>query len=302
MSSRSDSRHPTPASDPAAAPRGDRPRNVSAYYDRPILKSPVWTWEVPVYFFLGGLAGASAALAETARLTGRKQLHRSALLGGAGAFLPCAPLLIADLGRPERFFNMLRVFRPSSPMNLGTWALTAFGASMGTAVASEVTGLAPSAGALGETAAGALGPALATYTAVLVGDTSVPVWHKARRHLPFVFMSGAAASAGALACALTDAEEARPARILATLGALGEVASTTLMQWRLGSLAEPYTQGEARWYSRLASSLVLGGATILNIFGRTRRGAIAGGVLTLAGTLCTRLAVWQAGKDSAKRT
>jgi formate-dependent nitrite reductase membrane component NrfD len=296
------SRQPTPASDPGRAQEGRRERNVSAYYDRSILKAPVWTGEVPAYFFLGGLAGASAGLALAARLTGWKRLHRTALLGGFGAFLPCAPLLIADLGRPERFLNMMRVFRPTSPMNVGTWILSAFGAGMGTAVASEVTGLLPSVGAAGEAAAATLGPGLATYTGVLVGNTSVPVWHEARRHLPVVFMSGAAASAGALACALTRPRDAGPARVLATVAAVGEVSSMIAMERHLGSLAEPYRTGSARWYSRAALGFMLGGAGVLTAFGRTRPGAIAGALLTLAGAASTRFAAWQAGKESAKKT
>src|SRR5437660_10347067 len=42
------------------------------------------------------------------------------------ALLPCPPLLIKDLGRPERFLNMLRIFKVKSPMSIGSWCLLVF--------------------------------------------------------------------------------------------------------------------------------------------------------------------------------
>ena len=113
-----------------------------------------------------------------------------------------AGLLVADLGRPARFYNMLRVMKPTSPMSVGSWVLSAFGVGTGTAVGSDVLGVLPGVGALGDAAAAALAPAVATYTAVLVSDTSVPAWHEGRDELPFVFAGGAAASAAGLAVAL----------------------------------------------------------------------------------------------------
>ena len=48
-----------------------------SYYGRPIIKEPAWTWEVPWYFFAGGLAGASASLGLGARLAGNHRLARA---------------------------------------------------------------------------------------------------------------------------------------------------------------------------------------------------------------------------------
>ena len=109
------------------------------------------------------------------------------------AIAASAGLLIEDLGRPSRFANMLRVFRPSSPMNMGSWLLSVYGPLVGAAALSDLLGVAKPAGRAAEFGAAVLAPAVATYTAVLVSDTAVPLWHDARRELPFVFMGSACA-------------------------------------------------------------------------------------------------------------
>src|SRR5262249_21126297 len=148
---------------------GVRRPAVTSYYDRPIVKSPVWAPEIAWYFFAGGLAGASASLALAARLAGNEPLRRSASLVSAAALSVCPRLLIDDLGRPERFLHMLRVMRPTSPMSVGIWILTPFGASAPTAAVLDRTGRLPIVQRAAEVTAGLLGPAMATYTAVLVG-------------------------------------------------------------------------------------------------------------------------------------
>src|SRR5215212_7214165 len=164
------------------APEGE----VRSYYGRAVLKEPVWSWEIPWYFFAGGLAGASSNLALVARLTGNEKLASRARVAALGGAAVSPVLLIMDLGKPERFYNMLRVFKPTSPMSVGTWVLSAFGSTTGIAAAHDLLGLP-----------------LATYTAVLIADTSVPVWHEARRELPLVFAASSAATAGAAAAILT---------------------------------------------------------------------------------------------------
>src|SRR5919202_4139025 len=103
--------------------------DVRSYYGRPVIKEPVWEWEIPWYFFAGGLAGASAGLSLVARLAGNERLARRALLAALGGATVSPVLLISDLGKPDRFYNMLRVFKPTSPMSMGTWILTSFGPS-----------------------------------------------------------------------------------------------------------------------------------------------------------------------------
>ena len=275
---------------------------VRNYYGRAVLKEPTWKWEIPWYFFAGGLAGASSGLAAVARLSGNDRLARRALLAALGGVAVSPVLLIKDLGRPDRFYNMLRVFKPTSPMNLGTWILTAFGPSAGLAVASDVLGVFPRLGRTFESIAALLGPALSTYTAVLVADTSVPVWHEARRELPLVFAASSAASAGACAAIFTPLEDAGPARRLAVGGALMEVGAAQVMERRLGKLlAEPYHQDEAGRYDKLAKALSGVGATVMGFAGRKRRSAaVAGGALILAGAAIERWSVFRAGFQSAR--
>ncbi|MDP8946994.1 MAG: polysulfide reductase NrfD, partial [Actinomycetota bacterium] len=280
----------------------DSENGYRSYYGRPVIKEPVWSWEIPWYFFAGGLAGASSGLGFVADLTGNRRLGRTARLVSLAAASASPILLISDLGRPDRFYNMLRVFKPTSPMSVGTWILTAFGPSTGIAAASDVLGIFPRLGRLSGGLSALLGPALSTYTAVLVADTSVPVWHVARRELPVVFAAGSAASAGAAAAILTPVEYAGPARRLAVGGALLEIGAMEAMKRRLGGfLAEPYEEGEAARYDKLAKTVSVLGAVITGFAGRRRRStAIAGGVLILAGAALERWSVFKAGFQSAR--
>jgi hypothetical protein len=269
-----------------------------SYYGRPILKRPVWTDEIPGYFFTGGLAGASASLALGARLTGNDRLARSALTAAAAGVAVGGPLLVHDLGRPERVHHMFRVLKPTSPMSVGSWLLLALGPAAVAAAACDRLGIFPRLGRLAETVAGVLGPALSTYTAVLVADTAVPVWHEAGRELPMVFAASSAASAGGAAAVLTPTAAAGPARRLAVGGALVELAAVEVMRRRLGSLAEPYDQQPARRYAALSRACTASGALLLGAFGRRRPAAVAGGLLTMAGAACQRFAVHKAGFGS----
>jgi Polysulphide reductase, NrfD len=272
-----------------------------SYYGRPILKEPVWTWEVPWYLFAGGLAGASSSLGLGARLSGNERLARAAFtVAGAGAAVG-VPLLASDLGRPERFLYMLRMFKVTSPLSVGSWILAAMGPTAVGAVVSDRLGIFPRLGRVAEVAAGLLGPALATYTGALFADTAVPVWHEAGRELPFVFAGSAAASAGAAAVLLTPPADAGPARRLVLSGALLELGAGQAMERRLGELGEPYQQGPAGRLARLAKACTAAGAGLVAVGGRRRRGlAAAGAALVLAGSACERWAVYKAGFQSAR--
>jgi formate-dependent nitrite reductase membrane component NrfD len=272
------------------------PAEVRSYYDQPVLHEPVWTWEVPTYFFLGGLAGSSSTLALAARLGGQPELARALERTAAVAVLPCPLLLVSDLGRPARALNMLRVFKPRSPVNLGAWVLAGYApAAVGRAVIGGVVGW------LAGTAAAGLGPLLATYTAVLLADTAVPAWHEARRELPFVFVGGALASAGAAGVALVAPSEARPARAAVLAGVAVELAAGRRLEHRLGPLGEPYRSGSAGRLGRATRLLGLAGAALVATAGRRRhKAAIAGAALVAAGAACERFAVIAAGMASAR--
>lgn len=276
--------------------------NDGGYYGRPVLKEPVWKPAVAVYFWLGGLAGISALLGFGARLAGNQRLARTSILTSFAALMGCPPLLVVDLGRPERFVNMLRVLKPTSPMSVGSWVLTGFGGAAGAAALSEVLPVPRPLARLAELAAGVLGLPLVTYTAVLVSDTSVPVWHEARHHLPFVFAGSAAASAGAAAAALTPSDRSRPARVLAIFGSVVELTAVALMERSLGEHAGHYHRGPAAGAARAARALTGVGAGLMAAGGRRRPLAAVAGALILGGSLAERFAVLRAGPASARST
>src|SRR6266699_3957263 len=171
--------------------RGEKPMvpeaDFSSYYGLPVLKETVWGPDIPSYLFLGGLAGCSSALAAAAHLSGHPELARASKAGAAGAISLSMVALVHDLGRPARFINMLRVLKVTSPMSVGTWILSAYTPLALAAAAAGVTRRLPRAGLAATVPAAALGPAVASYTSVLLADTAVPAWHDAHRELPFVF-------------------------------------------------------------------------------------------------------------------
>jgi Polysulphide reductase, NrfD len=274
---------------------------MRSYYGRPVLKEPVWKQEIPWYLFTGGLGGASAVLSAVARVTGNERLARRSIYIGAASDAVSPLLLIADLGRPERFLNMLRVFKVTSPMSVGSWILAvSSSASSLSAFLHAIRRFHRISDAARAVAAGSGAP-LAVYTATLFADTAIPVWHEARHELPFLFGSSAAASAGAAAAIAVPPAEAAPARRLAVGGALVENAVMVAMERRLGMIGEPYTEDEAGRYAKLAKACTLGGAGLLALAGRrSRLASIAGGTLVLGGEAALRWSVFKAGFQSAR--
>jgi formate-dependent nitrite reductase membrane component NrfD len=278
-----------------------RGTEMRSYYDRSVIKEPVWTWEIPAYFFTGGLSGASSVLSLSAKLFGNQKLSKAALYIGAVADLVSPPLLIADLGRPERFHHMLRVFKITSPMSVGAWVLLVNGGASNAAAALELVGRLEPVQVAAEVVAALAGPPLATYTGVLLSDTAVPVWHEARRELPWLFGASAVASAGAAACVFVGPEDAGPARRLAVYGVGAGNVVTAVMRLRLRETGEVYRRGAARKLSWAAKGLTGAGVALLSARGReSRRAAALGGALVCAGEVCLRYAVMQAGKQSAR--
>jgi len=273
---------------------------MRSYYGRPILKEPVWQPEIPFYFFTGGIAGGCSVLHGLARVAGRERLAKTALYVGAAADLVSPVLLISDLGRPERFLNMLRVFKVTSPMSVGSWVLFVSGGASTTAALLERLGILKRTKVAAEAISFLAGPPLATYTGTLLADTAIPVWHEARRELPWLFGASAVASAGA-ATTLFAGEEAGPARRLTLLGAAGALGLKEVMQRRLGFVGEVYEQGAAGRFGRLSKGLTAAGAGLLGLRGRrSRAAAIAGSTLVLAGELALRWSVFKAGFQSAR--
>jgi Polysulphide reductase, NrfD len=288
------------------------PATFTSYYGRPIVKAAPWEVDIPAYLFLGGLAAGSSLLAAGADLGNLPELRRVARVSAVAGVAGGTAALIHDLGKPMRFLNMLRTAKPTSPMSMGTWILAAYAPLAGAAAAGEIAAMlprpAPIAGrllALGARPAGLLAamlaPAFAAYTGVLLSNTATPAWHAARRELPFVFASSAAASAGGLAMVATGVAQAAPARRMGVGGAVGALAMEWRMERSMGLSAETLHRGNAKRLLDASRALTIGGALGAVLFGGRNRGvAQVSGAALVAGSLCTRLAIFEAGQDSAR--
>jgi formate-dependent nitrite reductase membrane component NrfD len=270
-----------------------------SYYGRPVLKEPVWKVpDVPGYLFGGGLAGASSVLAAFAQAAGQRELARAAKITSAGAITLSLAALINDLGRPSRFLNMLRVFKPTSPLSVGSWLLAAYGPIAG--AASAVTGRLPRAGAIATGGAAALGPAIATYTAALLCDTAVPAWHEAYREMPYLFAASAASAAGGMGMLTVSPENAGLAVRFAILGAAAELTAKTILVRRLGETADPYRQGRPGAVMRIAENLTAASLGTALVARHSRLAAVLSGASLVASSALTRLGIFEAGMASAR--
>ncbi|HKC28764.1 MAG TPA: NrfD/PsrC family molybdoenzyme membrane anchor subunit [Jatrophihabitans sp.] len=291
--------------------RGEQPMvpdvEFTSYYGRPILKPSPWAEDIPAYLFFGGLAGGSALLGAGADLTDRPVLRRRARLTALGAIGVSLVALVHDLGRPARFLNMLRVAKPTSPMSIGTWILSAFGPFVGLAAAAEFPRLAPRplrgllrrAGRPAGLTAAVIAPAVASYTAVLLSDTATPTWHESYRELPFVFVGSASMASGGMGMLVAPVDEAGPARRMAVGGALLDLAAIQKMESSAGIAAETLHKGRAGVLMRLGKSLTAAGLLGTALGGRDRRVAAAAGLALLGGSACGRFGVFYAGQESA---
>ena len=273
-----------------------------SYYGRPVIKEPTWeALDIAGYLFLGGLAGASSVLAAGAELTNRPALAMAGKTAALAAISGSVVALVHDLGRPERFVNMLRVIKPSSPMSVGSWILSVYGPQAGLAAVTALSGKFPTVGKLATMGAGITGPAVAAYTGALIADTAVPTWHAGFRELPFVFVASAACAGGGLGMMAAPVAQAGPARRAVVLGAVAEVVMTKRMERNMGIAAEPLNTGTAGNLMRAAELLTVGGALVAGLLGRrSRTAAVLGGAAALAGSACTRFGIFHAGVASAR--
>jgi formate-dependent nitrite reductase membrane component NrfD len=280
----------------------DDARPADSYYGKPIINPPVWEErEIAGYLFFGGLAGASSILAAAADASGRSRLAGPTRLCASAAVTISFVALIKDLGRPERFVNMLRVFKPTSPMSVGTWILSAYAPLNYLASATTIARRAPLAGRVAGIGAGLLGSAVASYTAALIADTAVPAWHEGYRELPFLFAGSAAAAAGGFGLLAAPVVENAPAARMALIGSAGELIAERLLERRLGPIAETLHSGVAGRRIRTAKLLSAAGlvASALGVR-RNRAGAALTGAALLTGSALTRFGVFAAGMESAR--
>jgi hypothetical protein len=271
----------------------------------PVLNAPVWTWEVPLYFWFGGIATGSSFVALAAELAGDRRAAAVARRVTLAASVPAAPLLIKDLGRPERFLNMLRIVKPRSPMSMGVWNLVAFSNVAAGAVAADMTGRRRAAAVLSAAGAG-LGTYLGSYTGVLLASTAVPVWSRSRTFLGPVFVCTATATGAAanrLALAAAGSKPRDPSRralgTVETAAMAAELALSTINERRLGTLAVPLEHGRSGRLFRGAKWAVRAGLALR--LARSRRPAAdhAASALFLLAGLGFRFAWVGAGRVSA---
>ena len=285
-----------------------------SYYGRAIVKAPPWDYKISAYLFLGGVAGGSALLAAGADAIGFDKLRQNTRLTALATTVAGAGFLILDLGRPERFHHMMRTFKPSSPMNMGTWILATFGTSAGVVAAKEIDQLTGEKIPLGvlrsvlnalEKPAGAVaalfGPPLASYTGALLADTSVPTWNAAKDNLSYLFVSSAAMASSGVAMMLTPTAQTRPARVFATVGAASDLYfAEKLTEPMHPAEAEPLHTGKPGKRLRWAKRLTVAGGIGAALFGGNRIAAIASGAALAGASLLTRSAILDAGLESTK--
>jgi formate-dependent nitrite reductase membrane component NrfD len=289
------------------SPAGKAP--ADGYYGTPALKRPQWTVEVPIYFFVGGLAGAASVIGAVGQLSSsdRRLIRNSRWIAAIGGLISPA-LLISDLGVPSRFLNMLRVFKIQSPMSVGSWTLVAFSNSAAAAaILGELEARRPNGAVRFLTSASQIASAftgmiLSTYTGVLIGATAIPVWNEHVSTLPVHFAaSGVASAVSVLELAGSDL----PALNRIAMGAAAvETAMGASIEWRSTPASKPLRSGVSGWAMRGAGVLSGPIPLVLRLFApgnkkRSRGLRRAAAISSLAGSLLTRWAWVSAGKASA---
>lgn len=258
----------------------------ATYRDAPLLKPPVWTWEVPVYFFVGGAAGAAAVVAAAAHVGGAPLagLARDAKWIAVIGALISPLLLISDLGRPARFLNMLRVLKFRSPMSVGVWTLVVF--SNAAIVSLLPLGILADAATILAAATGAI---LATYTGVLIGATAIPIWARNVGILPMLF--GASGLAAAVSILELIGHRTTAMNALGIFAAAVELLVTFALA-RRGTSGGPLMRAAEVLSGPMALTLRLAAISMPGL-------RIAAATVALAGSLLTRLAWIDAGRRSA---
>jgi len=297
---------------PSGAPF-PRASSENGYYGTPLLKQPPWTWEIPLYFFVGGAAGASAVIGSIAHYTGadRELVRHARWIAAAGSVIS-PPLLISDLGRPERFLAMLRVFKPQSAMSVGVWTLLGF--SGGAAAAAFAQFLSDRYGPslpvrvlenAGQAASLAFGLPFSNYTGVLIGATAIPVWNQSAADLPLHFAaSGLGAAVGILE--LMGHNKNRALQALGLGAAIFETWEGLRIETRNREELEPLKRGLSGFVTRAGGVLsgpIPGMLRVASLFAggrRSRKLRSLAAASSVAGSLLTRIAWIQAGHVSAR--
>jgi len=283
-----------------------QPASAMSYHGNPVLKPPTWTWQVPLYFFVGGVAGISTVIAVVAHLFGNAGLMRAGLWIGFLGALISAPLLIADLGRPARFLNMLRVFKLRSAMSVGAWTLAGFSSAVGLAVVCHELILAGYGNDfllviewMAEIAAALSGLILASYTSVLLSVTAIPVWSENRKLVPIVFLAGGLGSAAAVLELLGFLVPVT--QFIGIVASAVETLVAVIIELRARYVDRPLREGAVGWLTRAGAALAGPASLLLRIFsGQSSLARHVAAVCFAVGALISRYAWIAAGRVSSR--
>ncbi len=308
---------------PSPLPADNAAYHGETYYGLPAVKASHWGKLIAGYLFTGGLAGSAQMLATIADLTGgsryRRVVRAGRYLALSGAILSPV-LLVSDLHRPQRWYNMLRIFRRTSPMSIGSWTLAAFGTLSGLTAASQLL-VDLTAGRCGRLAArrlgvpaGGVGALMSVYTGSLLAATSTPFWAAAPRLLPALFGASAASTAAAaisLTLEATGGTEREHRRVgsfaLVAAGAELALAAAARENWHAEGLDEPL-RGQPQQAEFRLGVVGLGMLVPLAVHGvqtllgrRSRTASLLAASAALMGGLLLRSVILNAGNRSARR-
>jgi formate-dependent nitrite reductase membrane component NrfD len=294
---------------------------AASYYGLPAVKASHYRFLIITYFFIGGLAGAAQVIATIADLFGTRSdlptVRAGRYLALAGAIASPA-LLILDLPTKERWLNMLRIFRPTSPMSIGSWTLAAFGTWSGLAATGQLLDQLfdlPIGRAMARMAgipAALTGLVMSCYTGALLGATSTPVWSAGYRVLPALFAASSMATATAAISLVGYAGRAprsslRRLERLALVAGAAELALSVISDrvWDREGVAEPLRERPLAAPYRLGAQLAGMLAPLalhawdIGMERASPSASIAAALLTLIGGYCLRAVVVLAGNASA---
>jgi formate-dependent nitrite reductase membrane component NrfD len=302
-------------------PEADSRRSDKNYYGIPPIKHAHWTWQIPVYFWIGGIGAGVHLFSTIAQILGHKDeaLIRTSRYTVLGTMILSPILLIWDLGRPERFYNMLRILKLRSPMSTQSWSVFAFG-NLGGLIAARQ---AAEDGLLGgdnplvrlvkliparalSIVALPIGLNVGSNTGNLISATSVPLWARNWLFMGPTFLASGLSTALSwlsLVLHLTHSGKKETLRALHRAEKAAIVIEAGLMAASLVRMS--------RWskplFSREVAPLFVGGtllggiaAPMALLFAKVSRSkSLLASILVLAGGLAFRFAIIKGGRISA---
>ncbi len=291
--------------------------NGPTYYGRSQLKAaPFNNYVVGGYIFLAGLSGGSMIVSTIAEQAGHRDGvgRRGRMLSVLAPTLGSA-MLVWDLHTPQRFMNMMRIARRTSPMSIGTWLLLGFSAFAMPAAAAEIaaphvrlTGVLRRAARIAAVPAAVLGTGLGTYTAALLAATSTPLWAAAPRSLAARFASSTVLTgASALSLGETNPRTRRALDAVALAGLVTEAVAASISHrtYERAGVAAALDSRSGRieyWGAHVGGTLAPAALKAVSLALGSRRGRLLSrlaSIVAIAGSATFRISIMAAGDVSA---